>query len=177
MFARHSWSFLLVAALLFWAGLVAGISFLEAPLKFTAPGITVPLGLGIGRIVFQALNKLEIGLAVLATGAAFRLKVPTNLALPLGLLAAVLVVQTLWLPPALDVRAVALLAGQALPASNLHHLYIGAEVLKLLLLLGTAGRAFRLFSRQHSGLVPPAGGLSAGAAPSSPTVQTFPTQS
>ena len=37
--------FLLLTALLFgWAGLVAGISFLEAPLKFTAPHITVALG-------------------------------------------------------------------------------------------------------------------------------------
>ncbi|SDY48374.1 hypothetical protein [Hymenobacter psychrophilus] len=97
MFSRHSWSFLLVAALLFWAGLVAGISFLEAPLQFTAPGITIPLGLGIGRLMFQTLNKVEIGLAMLAVVAAFRLKVPTNLALPLGLLAAVLVVQRLWL--------------------------------------------------------------------------------
>ncbi|MBT2558686.1 hypothetical protein J7E24_12885 [Hymenobacter sp. ISL-91] len=147
MFSRHSWSFLLVAALLFWAGLVAGISFLEAPLKFTAPGITVPLGLGIGRLVFQALNKVEIGLAVLAIVAAFRLKVPANLVLPLGLLAAVLAAQTLWLLPALDVRALALLAGRTPPASDLHHIYIGAEVFKLLLLLGTANRAFALLSR------------------------------
>lgn len=35
-----------------WLGLVIGISFIEAPLKFTALGITIPLGLGIGRLVF-----------------------------------------------------------------------------------------------------------------------------
>ncbi|MGN0128251.1 hypothetical protein [Glutamicibacter soli] len=35
-----------------WLGLVIGSSFIEAPLKFTALGITIPLGLGIGRLVF-----------------------------------------------------------------------------------------------------------------------------
>ena len=35
-----------------WLGLIIGISFIEAPLKFTAPGIMIPLGLGIGRRVF-----------------------------------------------------------------------------------------------------------------------------
>lgn len=48
-----------------WLGMVLAISFLEAPLKFRAPGITLPLGLGIGRLVFRALNAAEIVLAVL----------------------------------------------------------------------------------------------------------------
>jgi hypothetical protein len=37
-----------------WLGMVLAISFLGAPLKFRAPGITVALGLGIGRLVFRA---------------------------------------------------------------------------------------------------------------------------
>jgi len=45
--------------------------------------------------------------------------------------------------PALDVRAEALLSGHTPPANSLHPLYIGAEALKLLLLLGTAVLAFR----------------------------------
>jgi len=45
---------------IFWAGLIAGISFIEAPLKFQAPGITIPLGLGISQLVFQFLSKVEI---------------------------------------------------------------------------------------------------------------------
>jgi hypothetical protein len=35
-----------------WLGTVLAISFLETPLKFRAPGITVPFGLGTGRLVF-----------------------------------------------------------------------------------------------------------------------------
>ena len=41
----------------------AVVSFLETPLKFRAPGITLPLGLGIGRLVFRALNTVELVLA------------------------------------------------------------------------------------------------------------------
>ncbi|WP_338142595.1 hypothetical protein [Brevibacterium aurantiacum] len=48
-----------------WLGLIIGISLIEAPLKFTAPGITIPLGLGIGRLVFTAMNWVEIGIAVI----------------------------------------------------------------------------------------------------------------
>ena len=43
-----------------WLGLIIGISLIEAPLKFQAPGITIPLGLGIGRLVFTAMNIVEL---------------------------------------------------------------------------------------------------------------------
>ena len=49
-----------------WLGMVLAISFLETPLKFRAPGITLPLGLGIGRLVFRALNTAEVVLAAAA---------------------------------------------------------------------------------------------------------------
>ena len=45
--------------------MVLAVSFLEAPLKFRAPGVTLPIGLGIGRLVFRALNSAE---ALLAAG-------------------------------------------------------------------------------------------------------------
>lgn len=47
-----------------WLGMVLAISFLEAPLKFRAPDVTLRVGLGIGRIVFRALNAVEAALAV-----------------------------------------------------------------------------------------------------------------
>ena len=46
-----------------WLGMLLAISFLETPLKFLAPGIALPLGLGIGRLVFRALNTVEVVLA------------------------------------------------------------------------------------------------------------------
>lgn len=133
--SRTTASLLLVLALLVWAGMVAGISFLEAPLKFTAPRITIPLGLGIGRIVFAALNKVELMLAAVAVASSLYLRVPRRLGGALGVVVTILAMQTLWLLPALDVRALALLAGHPAPPSSLHLVYIGLEVLKLLLLL------------------------------------------
>ena len=53
----------LVAVDFVWLGMVLAISFLEAPLKFGAPGVTVPIGLGIGRVVFRARNAVEAVLA------------------------------------------------------------------------------------------------------------------
>ena len=62
----NHWLALAVAAIFVWLGMVFAISFLEAPLKFRAPGITIPLGLGIGRLVFRALNICEVVLAAVA---------------------------------------------------------------------------------------------------------------
>jgi len=58
-----------VAAVFVWLGMVLAISFLEAPLKFRAPGVTIQLGLGIGRLVFRALNICEVVLDHLTVGA------------------------------------------------------------------------------------------------------------
>ena len=152
MSRRFPVALLLLAALFGWAGMVAGISFLEAPLKFTAPHITVPLGVGVGRVVFHALNKVEIGLAAVAGGCALRLALPRPVRAGLLLLAGVLLLQTFWLLPALDVRAEALLAGHAPPPNYQHLLYIGTEALKLLLLLGTGTLAYRALHPQDAPL-------------------------
>ena len=52
------------AATLIWLGMVLAISFLEAPLKFRAEGLELRVGLAIGRIVFRALNIVEVVWAV-----------------------------------------------------------------------------------------------------------------
>lgn len=118
-----------------WLGYVAGISFLEAPLKFRAPGITLPLGLGIGRIVFAALNKVEWILA-LAMSVLLWLRIPSQWFRTLfALLLLLLITQTFWLLPQLDMRAEMIVNGIAPPSSFLHFLYIGLEVAKLVVLL------------------------------------------
>ena len=53
-----------VAVVFVWLGMVVAISFIEAPLKFRAPGVSLQVGLGIGRLVFRALNAAEVALAV-----------------------------------------------------------------------------------------------------------------
>jgi hypothetical protein len=53
-----------IAVSFVWLGMVLGISFIEAPVKFRAPGVTTQIGLGIGRLVFRVLNAAEAILAV-----------------------------------------------------------------------------------------------------------------
>ncbi|MFW6600376.1 hypothetical protein ACQBAU_12945 [Propionibacteriaceae bacterium Y2011] len=62
---------LTIAATFLWLGMVLAISFIEAPLRFRAPGVTVPIGLGIGRIVFRALNVAELLFAVVRSAPAW----------------------------------------------------------------------------------------------------------
>ena len=118
-----------------WLGMVLAISFLETPLKFRAPGITVPLGLGIGRLVFRALNTVQVILSVAlitallsgAPGAAeWTLLVVT---------AALLATQTVLLRPRLDRRAQKIITGRSPPPSRLHLIYIGLECLKVATLI------------------------------------------
>ncbi|MBF6519447.1 hypothetical protein IU411_03985 [Nocardia farcinica] len=121
-----------------WLGMVVAISFLEAPLKFRAPGITVPLGLGIGRIVFKALNTVEAVLAVLLVLACLVLGPATAVWLWLGVAVAVLAVQILVVRPPLSRRSDRVLAGEELPRSTAHYYYIALEVAKVVTLIGLA---------------------------------------
>ncbi|MEM1358450.1 MAG: hypothetical protein AAGF89_09635 [Bacteroidota bacterium] len=116
-----------------WTGMVLGVSFLEAPLKFQAPDIT--LGLGIGRLVFGVLNKIEIVFAVTLAVSLVLGKVSwrANFSYPLVFL--VLLLQTAWLLPVMDARAELILAGREVPSTYHHLLYIVLEVSKVLLLL------------------------------------------
>ncbi len=118
-----------------WLGMVLAVSFLEAPLKFRAPGITVSLGLGIGRLVFRALNAAEIALAALLAAAGAAAGMPGGAWLLFVGLAGLLALQVLLLRPRLDRRASAILAGQTPPPSRQHLTYIALEVAKVLALL------------------------------------------
>ncbi len=116
-----------------WLGLVVGISVIETPLKFMAPGITTQLGLGIGRLVFRALNAVELAIACVLLVVLVRQAPDWPLVL-LGALFTILLVQTFWLRPALDARALRMIAGEELPSSSLHLAYIALESLKLVAL-------------------------------------------
>ncbi|MET7637827.1 hypothetical protein [Streptomyces sp. NPDC005438] len=118
-----------------WLGMVLAISFLEAPLKFRAPAVTVPVGLGIGRLVFRALNRIEAVLAVAvivlvaAGGASVLVAVLT------GVTVLVLAVQLLVVRPGLNRRSDRVLAGETLPRSRTHHVYVVTESVKVLALI------------------------------------------
>jgi hypothetical protein len=117
-----------------WLGMVLGISFLEAPLKFRAPGITPRLGLGIGRIVFTALNRVELVLAAVVAVALLVGPVSTTVLVVAVALAVVLGVQLAGVRPVLNRRSDRVLAGEDPPRSRVHLVYIALEVVKVVLL-------------------------------------------
>jgi len=124
---------ILVGVTFVWLGAVLAISFLEAPLKFRAPGITIPLGLSIGRLVFRALNIAELVFAALITGALIIRPYPPTVGVAALTAAAwvTLAIQIAGLRPPLDRRAKQLLTGRILPHSPLHLAYIALEIVKV----------------------------------------------
>lgn len=119
------------AASFLWLGMVLAISFLEAPLKFRAPDVTLRIGLGIGRLVFKALNAVEVVLS--ATVLVVLVADPPALAAVVALVSAVLVlaIQLLLVRPQLARRSDAVLAGRDAPRSHAHFAYAGLEVVKV----------------------------------------------
>jgi len=132
------WAAVAVAALFIWLGMVLAISFLEAPLKFRAPGVTIPLGLSIGRLVFRALNSCEAVLAAVIVVALVMGTPGTGVIVAVVVAIAALLVQVVGVRPALTRRSDAVLADASRAESgrsHAHYVYVGFEVVKVLALL------------------------------------------
>lgn len=119
-----------------WLGMVLGISFLEAPLKFRAPGITIPLGVGIGRLVFRALNLIEgvFALVLVATLVFAWPPAPWKVSIVLGLVL-VLAIGAGVLRPRMDARVRRGELSEGQPRHLLHIGFVALETVKVLLLL------------------------------------------
>ncbi len=118
-----------------WFGLTAGISLLEAPVKFTAPLLTRPVALDVGRVVFAALNKAELALLVILLilvriSAQYR-----KLLVATAILTLIVLAQSFWLLPELSQRALMIASGTEPAASPAHAAYAVLELVKLGLLL------------------------------------------
>ena len=128
-----------VAVAFCWLGMVLAISFIEAPLKFRAPGVTLQIGLGIGRRVFRALNAVETIFAVVIIGV-FAVHRPTTAVITAFAIAvAALAVQLIAVRPKLIQRSNAVLAvapgEEAQSRSQAHYYYVGFELIKVIALL------------------------------------------
>jgi hypothetical protein len=127
-----------VAGIFVWLGMVLAISFMEAPLKFRAPGVTLQVGLGIGRLVFRALNTAEVILAVAVLAALQFDPPPSRVTVAILVAIVVLAVQLLAVRPWLTRRSDAVLAGEegsARRRSRGHYVYVGLELIKAIALL------------------------------------------
>lgn len=124
-----------VALTFVWLGMVLAISFLEAPLKFRAPHVTPQIGLGIGRLVFRALNTVEVGFALVIGVIVVAGPTPLRVTAAFSVALAMLALQLLAVRPRLTRRSDMVLAGLDAPRSHAHYAYIGLEVVKVAALI------------------------------------------
>jgi hypothetical protein len=139
-------NYLLIIIPLVWSGLILGISFLETPLKFKAPHITKLLGLGIGKVVFSALNTVEISLATLLFLAFLSQKLRQKTFFISLFILLILAIQTFYLLPFLANSITLMQAGITVKDSPHHFIYIIFEVIKLILLLVVGIQKIKAYS-------------------------------
>src|SRR5690242_18087128 len=123
-----------------WLGMVLAISFLEAPLKFRAPDVTLQIGLAIGRLVFRALNTVEVGFALILVAIVVAGPTPTRVAVAAFVAVAALAIQMVAVRPRLTRRSDQVLAGPPPdrgPRSRAHYVYVGFEAVKVVALVVT----------------------------------------
>jgi hypothetical protein len=123
-----------VAVVFLWLGMVLAISFLEAPLKFRAPNVTLAIGLGIGRLVFRALNTVEVVFAAVILATAIANRPTAGVMAAIAVACVVLALQIVVVRPQLTRRSDQVLAGLDAPRSRGHYVYIGLEAIKVLAL-------------------------------------------
>ncbi len=120
-----------------WLGFVLSISFMEAWLKFQAEGVTQGIGLSIGKLVFGALNKVEIFFLILLLISSFKrywhLPKKTLRYILIGLVI-IVVLQTFHLLPILDQRADMIIRGEQPSPSYFHFYYVVLEICKVFML-------------------------------------------
>jgi hypothetical protein len=124
-----------VAVTFVWLGMVLAISFLEAPLKFRAPNVTLPIGLGIGRLVFRALNTVEVGFALVIVAIVASGPTPPRIVVAFAVAIAALAIQLIAVRPRLTRRSDRVLAGSDGHRSHAHYAYVGFEAVKSVALL------------------------------------------
>ena len=134
-----------------WFGLTAGISLLEAPVKFTAPALSRAAALDVGRVVFAALNKVELFALILTRVLVRTAGLARYLLAPAGALALIVIAQSAWLLPELSRRSRQIVSGVEPPDSPAHAIYAVLELTKLALLLYLGFRSLALADRQRPG--------------------------
>ena len=132
---------LLPVLVLVWAGVAIGGSLIAAPAKFGAPSLDLPTALEVGREQFFWVGVAEgaacaalIGALVFrAAGAVWWMWAPV----------AVFAVQRLLLMPLLDARTLRSIAGETVPESRLHLVFVVLEFLKVAALVAAGIAAVR----------------------------------
>lgn len=142
----YNYSFILV---FIWIGFLVAISFMEAPLKFQAPSVTTAVGVEIGRIVFNALNKVEIVFSIfLIIQIKHFIRLDKKLFYALLFLFTIVGIQSFYLLPILDNYAELVINGGESPSNIEHIMYVFFEVTKLFLLIYIGYKQLTIFKKK-----------------------------
>lgn len=118
-----------------WVGITVGVSMLATPVRFTAPTITRPVALDVGRVVFAALNKTELAALVVLLVIVRVAGLARRWWGVCAFLAVIVLAQGVWLIPELAARTDIIIAGGEPASSNAHAIYAALELTKIALLL------------------------------------------
>ncbi|MFC0183098.1 hypothetical protein SAMN04515674_10580 [Pseudarcicella hirudinis] len=125
-----------LALLCLMAGVFITISFLETPMKFQVSGITLPVALGLGKLMFELSTKIQcVFMALITGGMLLNRKTYTKTDFMVtAILCTILLLEKFWMLPFLNDRVELLSAGKSVPQSEMHSYFIYAESAKAVLL-------------------------------------------
>ena len=140
-------SVLILSLSLIWVGMIIGVSFYAAPVKFLAIEVPLKQLLTVGQITFQGFQWLErilLLIMVLLTMASLFIHQALNhrqiYLWGIASLIILIFIQQVWVYPTLNERTLQVIQGAA-PSpspSNFHHYFVGIDLCKVLILLGIA---------------------------------------
>jgi hypothetical protein len=116
-----------------WIGLILGVSFFAAPIKFTAVGIGLEQLLAVGKVTFQAFSWIELSTFVLLVCASLK-NLTRGVVIGIFLLCLLLLIQKFGILPGLDTELDRTVAGETVATTNLHFIYVAIDCVKLAIL-------------------------------------------
>lgn len=118
-------------------GIFITVSFLETLLKFQVTGMTLPVALELGMLMFGVSTKIQcVFLILIMLGMLISRKKYTGTDfIIIALVFTVLLLEKFWMLPVLDERAHLLSAGKSVSPSEMHNYFIYAESAKALFLI------------------------------------------
>ena len=129
-----------VSVAMVWLGLLLGVSFFAAPIKFQAPGVNFEALLAVGKVTFTHFIYVERGIYILLAISALVILFNNHvdsfatslIVICIGML---LFVQQTFLFPILDERLNLIIQGEHVSKSYHHHAYILSDIAKMIFLI------------------------------------------
>jgi hypothetical protein len=116
-----------------WIGLILGVSFFAAPIKFTAPGVSLEQLLAVGQVTFRAFSWVELSTFALLVAASLR-KLTRGIVIGLFFLCLLLLIQKFGILPGLDTELNRTVAGETVEETSLHFVYVAIDCFKVAVL-------------------------------------------